>query len=78
MKILVVGPGGREHAIAKALSRELGSARCYFSPGHLLCGATAPAVGQDSTWEDIKEGSGMQSFKDNTVAWLPIIETVSS
>ncbi|WP_406230536.1 hypothetical protein [Nocardia sp. NBC_01009] len=78
MKILVVGPGGREHAIAKALWRELGSARCYFSLDTCCAVRLLQQSAKTQRGKTSMEGSGMQSFKDNTVAWLPVIETVSS
>ncbi len=51
MKVMVVGSGGREYAIGRALHRDNGVEKIYFAPGN---GAT-PQLGENVDISDYKE-----------------------
>ena len=60
MKILIVGSGGREFAIARRISQDSGVERIYFAPGN---GAT----GQIGENIDIKNFDELANFAKKIV-----------
>ncbi len=66
MNIMVIGSGGREYAIGRALSQDAAVEKLYFAPGN---GAT-PALGENV---DIKEYDALAEFAKDQAIDLTIV-----